>query len=94
VVAAEYPKFARLLVEFRKKAPWQQAAIVGSAFFIFYLGYSFFLLRFPVLEAFYASITAAVLFASVYFLTSSLIMRMESKVQKQSQGPRKGQRRK
>ncbi|NPV61166.1 MAG: hypothetical protein HPY61_00780 [Methanotrichaceae archaeon] len=92
MVTTERSRFSSLLIEFRRRAPWQQAAIVGSAFFIFYLGYSYFLLRFPVLESFYAAVTASVLFASVYFLTSLLIMRMESKVQRQNQGPKKGKR--
>jgi hypothetical protein len=92
MVAAEYSKASRLLIAFRHRPPWQQGAMVGTAFFVFYLGYSRLLLGFPMQEAFYASITAAILFAGVYFLTSTLIMRMESKVQKQSRGPKKGMR--
>jgi predicted transporter len=84
---------SEMLARFRRLPSVQQAAVVGSIFFVAYALYSSLILGLAPYVALLTSISSALLFAAVYYLTSALIMRMEAKAQKQSQGPRKGIRR-
>jgi predicted transporter len=85
--------YAEILARFRRLPSIQQAAAVGLIFFVVYALYTSIILGLGPYVALLSSVSSALLFAAVYYLTSALIMRMDAKAQKQSQGPRKGMRR-
>lgn len=86
--------FSNLLISFRKLAPFQQAVIVGTIFFLIYWLYGILLLGMEPIAAASESIYSALLFLVVYYFTMTVILRKNLQSGAQVKGPKKGLRNK
>jgi hypothetical protein len=79
------------LVRFRKLKPLPQALVVGAIFLALYWPFLLWARGLGPMDAAYESLASAALFASVYYLTSVVLLRKS--IQQRQTGPRKGMRR-
>jgi hypothetical protein len=85
-----------LLVRYRALGLFPQAAIAGLLFLLIYTPYLYFVSHATLLQALRMSVSSALLFLSVFYLTSVLIARKKVQMQDEPAGgvPKKGLRKK
>ena len=82
-----------LIIRFRQRVPFEQAAMVGLLFLVVYGAYAYFIEGLEVMKTIETSLYSAILFMCIYYLTTIIMLRKsaDEAARSKAKGP-KGRR--
>ena len=86
--------YTEMIIRFRQLKPMQQAAMVGTIFFVINTLYYILLMHLGPVESASMAIYSSIIFMVVYYFASVLVMKKSVQMASQSKGPKKGLRNK